>query len=178
MLAQMLVLCIGNAPNAELARAAGMDVGRGVQVDEGMRTSAEGVYAVGDVAEFDGEVGGLWATASAQGRIAALNALGGDERFSPRVEKVGLKVPGIDVMSAGDFDSEDGEVFSFLDEAMKRYARIIVRENRIVGAITINHGDEAPMLAKAIAKKLDAGPGVERLRDADIAGFVRAVVEP
>lgn len=177
LLAQMLVLCIGNVPNAELARAAGMDVGRGVQVDEGMRTSVEGIYAVGDVAEFDGEVGGLWATASAQGRIAALNALGGDERFSPRVEKVGLKVSGIDVMSAGDFDSEDGEVFSFLDETMKRYARIIVRENRIVGAITINHGDEAPMLAKAIAKKLDAGRGVERLRDADIAGFVRAVVE-
>ncbi|NRB28597.1 MAG: FAD-dependent oxidoreductase, partial [Roseibacillus sp.] len=164
LFAQMVVICTGNVPNVELARDAGMDVGMGVRVDEGMRTNVEGVYAVGDVAEFDGQVGGLWATAAAQGRIAALNALGGDERFRARVAGVGLKVPGIDVMSAGDFDSEEGEVFSFLDEAMKRYARITVQENRLIGAITVNYGEAAPMLAQAISKELEAGSSLERLR--------------
>ena len=56
---------------------------RGVLVDDLMRTSAADVYAAGDVAQHDGLVLGLWPVATKQAEVAAVNALGGDERLRP-----------------------------------------------------------------------------------------------
>lgn len=50
--AALLVAGIGVAPNVELARAAGLEVRNGVVVDDRFRTSRDGIYAIGDVAEF------------------------------------------------------------------------------------------------------------------------------
>ena len=50
--ADIVVAGIGVEPNVELARDAGLDVRSGVVVDDRFRTSRDGVYAVGDVAEF------------------------------------------------------------------------------------------------------------------------------
>ena len=53
-----LIVAAGMTPNAELASAAGLDVGRGVVVDEQMRSSDPDIFAVGDVAEFAGHAMG------------------------------------------------------------------------------------------------------------------------
>ncbi|MFJ4142869.1 NAD(P)/FAD-dependent oxidoreductase [Pseudomonas sp. NPDC089734] len=77
-----VVVGIGMQPNIELARAAGIDVGQGIRVDEQLRTSAADIFAAGDVCEFrlhpDGEFQRqeTWRNAEAQGRHAALNMLG------------------------------------------------------------------------------------------------------
>ena len=76
--ADVVVICAGITPNVDLAREAGIAVNRGVLVDASMRTSAAGVYAIGDAAEFDGMVVGLWATASSQAEVA------GAQRAGPR----------------------------------------------------------------------------------------------
>lgn len=76
---------IGMQPATELARAAGLAVGRGIVVDQGLRASAPGVFAAGDVAEFPSALSGLpirqetWFNAETQARVAARNMLGGDE---------------------------------------------------------------------------------------------------
>ena len=43
---------LGIEPNVELARAAGLKVGNGIEVDEMLRTSAPDIFAAGDVASF------------------------------------------------------------------------------------------------------------------------------
>jgi 3-phenylpropionate/trans-cinnamate dioxygenase ferredoxin reductase component len=71
--ADIVVAGIGVEPNVELAREAGLEVRSGVVVDERFRTSREGVYAVGDVAEFFDPLYGRhrriehWSTASYHG---------------------------------------------------------------------------------------------------------------
>lgn len=84
----LLVVGIGMQPNVDLARAAGLDIGQGIQVDACLRSTAEGVYAAGDVCEFRLRPGSpfqrqeTWRNAEAQGRHAALNLLGRQLPFS------------------------------------------------------------------------------------------------
>jgi apoptosis-inducing factor 3 len=86
--ADMVVLGVGVKPAFELARAAGLQVDRGVVVDDRLRTSAAGVFAAGDVARYPyaptGEQVRIehWAVAQRMGRVAALNILGGDLPFT------------------------------------------------------------------------------------------------
>ncbi|MDP4301006.1 NAD(P)/FAD-dependent oxidoreductase [Leptothrix discophora] len=83
--ADAVVVGIGIEPATELARAAGLRTDRGIVVDRRLATSAAGVYAAGDVAEFPSPLSGLpirqetWHNAETQARVAALNMLGGDE---------------------------------------------------------------------------------------------------
>jgi NADPH-dependent 2,4-dienoyl-CoA reductase/sulfur reductase-like enzyme/peroxiredoxin family protein/rhodanese-related sulfurtransferase/TusA-related sulfurtransferase len=82
----LVILAIGVRPEARLAAEAGLTIGqrKGIVVDDHMRTSDPDIYAVGDAVEVQDLVGGfptvipLAGPANRQGRIAAINALGGD----------------------------------------------------------------------------------------------------
>jgi NADPH-dependent 2,4-dienoyl-CoA reductase/sulfur reductase-like enzyme/peroxiredoxin family protein/rhodanese-related sulfurtransferase/TusA-related sulfurtransferase len=82
----LVILAIGVRPEAKLAAEAGLTIGprKGIVVDDHMRTSDPDIYAVGDAVEVEDLVGGFPAViplagpANRQGRIAAINALGGD----------------------------------------------------------------------------------------------------
>jgi pyruvate/2-oxoglutarate dehydrogenase complex dihydrolipoamide dehydrogenase (E3) component/rhodanese-related sulfurtransferase len=87
--ADLVVLGIGVKPNADLARAAGLQVGvtSGIKVNESLQTSDPDIYAVGDCAESMDLVTGkpcyvpMGSTANKQGRVAAINICGGQDRF-------------------------------------------------------------------------------------------------
>jgi 3-phenylpropionate/trans-cinnamate dioxygenase ferredoxin reductase component len=85
--ADTVIVGIGIEPADELARAAGMEVGRGIVVDEALATSARGVYAAGDVAVFPSRFGAhrirqeTWHNAETQARVAARNMLGAHEAY-------------------------------------------------------------------------------------------------
>ena len=82
LVADTVIVGIGIAPAVELAVQAGLAVQRGVVVDAQLATSAPGVYAAGDVAEFPSPINGAlirqetWQNAEAQARVAAANMLG------------------------------------------------------------------------------------------------------
>ena len=54
--ADLVVSAVGLRPRTELARAAGIEAGRGIVVNRALETSAPDVYALGDCAEVDGQV--------------------------------------------------------------------------------------------------------------------------
>src|SRR5690606_16171716 len=70
---EVFLAAIGIRPNADLARDAGIPVGRGVLVDDLMRTRVPWIYAAGDIAEHNGQVLGLWPVAVEQAEAAAVN---------------------------------------------------------------------------------------------------------
>jgi 3-phenylpropionate/trans-cinnamate dioxygenase ferredoxin reductase subunit len=79
--ADVVVVGTGAAPLVSLAQDAGLEAERGILVDAGMRTAADGVFAVGDAANpFHPVIGKRmrsehWANAIGTGRTAALNML-------------------------------------------------------------------------------------------------------
>jgi NADPH-dependent 2,4-dienoyl-CoA reductase/sulfur reductase-like enzyme/ferredoxin len=148
---ELVVACAGIRPDTALAVAAGLEVNQGVVVDDRMQTSAPGVYAAGDVAEHDGRLYGIWPASVAQGETAGVNAAGGSRTYSGTVPATILKVNGAELVSVGRIAHQDGdEVIAFEAPGEYRYARLVVRDGRIAGAIMIGHGREATLVADAV----------------------------
>ncbi|MGC5288299.1 FAD-dependent oxidoreductase [Micromonospora sp. DT231] len=138
--ADLLVLSCGVRPDTALARAAGLDVGRGVLVDDRLRTSDRSISAIGDCAEHDGVLTGLVAPAWAQARVLADVLTGTDPlaRYRPRPVVTRLKAAGIDLASMGDpVGGGPGEELTFTDPSRGTYARLRIRDERLVGAILL-----------------------------------------
>nr|WP_228045868.1 FAD-dependent oxidoreductase [Saccharopolyspora sp. HNM0983] len=153
-----LVLCAGVQPETELARAAGLAVGRGVLVDDRMRTSDPRVHALGDCAEHDERVPGLIAPAWEQADVLARVLTGGHASYAPVGDVTRLKARGIDLSAMGSaaclHDSEPGvELVTMADPARGRYAKLALRHERVAGAVLIGF----PQAAAAISQLHDRG---------------------
>jgi NAD(P)H-nitrite reductase large subunit len=152
----IFLMAAGIRPNTELAVAMDLTVNRGVVVNEQMETSEPGVYAVGDLSEFAGEVPGLWNVAAEQARVAAINAVGGDATYKSLVPATTLKVVGVDVTSIGRFRAAPGEGEIVLeDEDNGRYRKLVIANGKIVGAILLGHAKEATAVTTAIKQAWD-----------------------
>ncbi len=152
------VAAVGIRPNIRLASEAGIAVGRGVLVDDRMETDVPGVFAVGDVAEHGGRVLGLWPIAAKQGEVAAVNALGGDERLVAEVPATILKGVDLDLFSVGRFDPEPGdEVVSDRDPTGPSYRKLVLSEGRAVGAIVLGHH---PAIVAAVSAAVRQGAAI------------------
>lgn len=143
-----LVFAIGTTPNIELAQAIGLDCRRGIVVNERMQTSDPDIFAVGEVAEFRGELFGITAAAEEQAAIVA-NWLYGDiaARYDGSLSMNIIKIQGFDLCSMGITEKPDDPAFEeivFIDRAKRYYKKCIVHQDRLAGAILI--GDKAEML--------------------------------
>jgi assimilatory nitrate reductase electron transfer subunit len=134
--ADLLVLACGVRPDTALARSAGLAVGRGVLVDDELRTSDPHVSAIGDCAEHRGTVYGLVAPAWDQAAVVADRLTGGTARYAGSRVVTRLKATGIDLAAMGTLDP-DAETLSFSDPARGTYARIVVRDGRLTGAVLL-----------------------------------------
>ncbi len=151
---QVFLGAIGIRPNADLAKAAGIAVNRGVLVDDRMETSVPGVFAAGDVAEHTGMVLGLWPIAAKQGEVAAVNALGGDERLKSEIPACILKGAGIELSSIGQVEpGPDDELVVIDNPARQSYRRMVISDGKLVGGLVLGHHPEDFSAILAAVKK-------------------------
>jgi nitrite reductase (NADH) large subunit len=140
--ASLVVMAVGIRPSTALAKEAGLDVARGIKVDDHMVTSDPDVLAVGECVEHDGNVYGLVAPLWDMCRSLADGLTDQHSGYRGSVTSTKLKVAGLDVFSAGDFSGGDGcEDIVLRDASRGVYKRVVVKDDRIVGAVL--YGDTA-----------------------------------
>ncbi|MGO4914496.1 nitrite reductase large subunit NirB [Pseudogemmobacter sp. W21_MBD1_M6] len=138
----LLVMAVGIRPHVALAKAADLAVGRGVQVDDAMQTSDADILALGECVEHGGAIFGLVAPLYDQAKVVAKTLLGQPAAFVNKEVSTKLKVTGCDLFSAGDFAEGEGrEDIVFRDPARGVYKRLVLENNRIIGAVM--YGDTA-----------------------------------
>ncbi len=156
LVADIILLCIGVRADVELAKLAGLEVNRGIIVDEQMRTSDPDIFCVGDAAELPGAMGGLWSVGSDRGKVAADIISGGDSRYhAQNLPAVQLKVSGIDLKSFGSFEDDEDERSIYAGtNASNRWCHVRVKQGQLTGGVFVN----SPLAANAAinaSKKTD-----------------------
>jgi nitrite reductase (NADH) large subunit len=138
----LLVMAVGIRPNAALAKAAGLEVGRGVIVDDSMRTSDPAISAAGECVEHRGQCYGLVAPIWEMCKAIGADLTGGDGAYQGSALSTRLKVSGVDVFSAGKFSGGEGcEDIVFRDAGRGVYKRVVLENGRVAGAVLF--GDAA-----------------------------------
>lgn len=149
-----IIVCTGIRANMEMALEAGLAVGRGIKVNERLECSLPDIYAVGECAEFDGNVYGLVGPGLEQAIIAAKCIAGEEASYAGSLPSTKLKVVGSDVFSMGDVEqlSEriDIETVAFEQQDKGYYRKLVLKKGRLVGALAIGDWPEINVLQKAI----------------------------
>jgi len=141
--AELVVLACGVRPEVTLAKAAGLAVDHGVVVDDELRSvSDQEVYAIGECAQHDGQVYGLVAPAWEQARVVADRVSGVDPTAIYTGSRVvtRLKAAGVDLATMGETHADadaEAEVVQFSDPARGTYKKVVIRDDRLVGAILL-----------------------------------------
>jgi nitrite reductase (NADH) large subunit len=135
--ADLLVMAVGIKPNFTLAQESGLHCERGLVVNDTMQTFDPRIYAVGECVQHRGVTYGLVAPLFEQAKVAANHlAEHGIGRYEGTVTSTKLKVTGIELFSAGDFSGDEHtEEMVFQDIAGGNYKKLVVRDNRIIGAV-------------------------------------------
>jgi nitrite reductase (NADH) large subunit len=170
--ADTVVVAVGIAPNAEIARSAKLAVNRGIVVDDGLATDDPNIFAIGECAEHRGVCYGLVEPANDQARVLAERFAGRDSTYTGSVNATNLKVSGVHVFSAGDFLGAPGtDSVVLADAGLGTYRKLVIQSERLVGAVL--YGDTAD--ARWYLDLLRAGTSIEAVRQ-DLV-FGRAFVE-
>ncbi|HSG33965.1 MAG TPA: nitrite reductase large subunit NirB [Sphingomonadaceae bacterium] len=140
--ADIVVMAVGIRPNVQLAKSAGLEVDRGIVVDDHMVTSDPAILAVGECVQHRGACYGLVAPLWEMCRALADQLTSNPTGYEGSVTSTKLKVSGIDLFSAGDFSGSDGsEDIVMRDAARGIYKRVVIRDDRVIGAVL--YGDTA-----------------------------------
>ncbi len=156
--ADMVVMAVGIRPNARLAKEAGLDVNRGVTVDDFMRTSDPHIHAVGECVEHRGQCYGLVAPLYEMAKVVAARLCGENSAaYQGSLTSTKLKVSGIDLFSAGDFGDAENDEIVLRDPSRSVYKRVVLRDNRIVGAVLFGETEDGAWFFDLMKKQTDVG---------------------
>jgi len=131
--ADAVILSAGIKGRNELAMDAGININNGIVVNDYLETSVTDIYAAGDPAEHAGCIYGIWPAAREQGKIAGMNMAGIPTPYSKTMVSNVLKITGIDLYSAGEFNAEDTEVFSC--SVNGTYKKLLMKGNPVAAIV-------------------------------------------
>jgi 3-phenylpropionate/trans-cinnamate dioxygenase ferredoxin reductase subunit len=163
--ADMVVVGAGVRPDVMLAERADLEVHDGIVCDSKLETSADGIFAAGDVCSYDSVIHGRrirvehWDVALQQGRHAAKAMLGSDEPYREvpyffsdlsdwaSLEYVGPASEWDEVVWRGDRDSGEFSVW-YLEHGAVKGALAVGRSEDLVHARTFR-----PRIGRAVGRR-------------------------
>lgn len=146
LISHAIVYAIGTRPNLELGKEAGLDCGRGIKVNDYMQTSDPSIYALGEIAEHDGQLNGITAAAEKHADVLA-HYLNGDlsSRFTGCTPMNILKMADVSLCSIGMAEAPENDPaydeILLVDKGLSYYKKCIIHHDKLVGVILM--GDKA-----------------------------------
>jgi len=172
--ASLVVMAAGVRPNIELAQSIGLHCERGIVVNDTMQTYDPKIYAVGECAQHRGNCYGLVAPLWDQARVCANHlASHGVGAYAGTVVSTSLKVSGINLFSAGQFDGGEGtESLVYRDPKQQTYKRLIIKDNKLIGAVMYGDAADGAWYFELIQNGVDISAARHKLM------FGKAYAEP
>jgi nitrite reductase (NADH) large subunit len=154
--ADLAVVSIGVAPNDALARTSGIYCEKGVVVSDIMQTFDPAVYAVGECIQHRGVTFGLVSSVLEQARVLA-DHLAGSARlaFRQKPSSVRLKIPDVDLYSAGRIDDACADTIEYADKSERTYKRLFIKEGRLEGMVLYGDTSLGPKLFSSLIDNED-----------------------
>jgi nitrite reductase (NADH) large subunit len=159
--ADLVVIAAGIRPNSAIGRTAGVEVHRGIVVDDFMRTSDPDIYAVGECVEHRGQLFGLVAPLMEQGKVLAATITGNEcAGFESSTPAAKLKIMGVDVFSAGEVEDNAANVecVRYEDPALGIYKKLVLRDNKLVGVVLVGDASDAHRYTDWLRTQQDLTP--------------------
>lgn len=167
-----VIVAIGVRPAAGFLKGSGIDVNRGVVVDGCMETSMKGVFAAGDVAEardfFNDTKNPLpiWPDAYIQGDIAGTAMAGKQKEYAGGLSMNSIEFFKVSTISMGVTNPQtpaEFEILTYQDLESYSYRKIVVKDNRLVGAVLVGNVERAGIFAGLIREQVDVTSFKEHL---------------
>lgn len=164
----IVVVAAGIRPNVNMLGTTDILVNRGIQVNEYMRTSAEDIYAAGDVTGLSG----IWSSAVEQGRVAGINIAGGAERYTDRFcIKNTMNFFGLPMISVGSVGTDGDDYTILTQETPKKYKKVILRDGKVIGALFLGDISGTGIWQYLIKNQIDISEVKKSIFDISIADF-------
>ncbi len=133
-----VIYAIGVTPNIELVKNTKIAVNRGIIVNDQMQTNVEDVYAAGDVAEWNGEVVGLWNPAMDQGKVAGTNMAGFSSiTYQRSIPSTIFNAFDFALFSIGLVDENQCDTTIVEEDETRKYTRVFIKDDKMVGVISL-----------------------------------------
>lgn len=163
--ADMALVAAGARPNISMVQEAGLDVERGLIVNEYLQSSDPLIYGVGDAVQHKGRVYGIIPASFEQARSAAHNVFGQQKEYLGTIPSNTLKVMGVHLTSIGLVNPEEGEFEEFRKEIREEgiYKKVVLQDGIIVGAIWMGTKDGVRDITRIITKKANVSEWKEAL---------------
>jgi NAD(P)H-nitrite reductase large subunit len=143
-----VIMATGIKTNLDWLKGAGINVNRGIVVDERLRSNVPNVYAAGDVAEgrdlISGEpaVHAIEPTAQEHGRVVGANMAGKPTTYRGSVIINIVEVCHLDAASFGAWDDPKAKAVSALKKDRNAYRKLLFTADRLTGAIIIGRSSD------------------------------------
>jgi NAD(P)H-nitrite reductase large subunit/rubredoxin len=150
--AGLVILSTGVRQNIGLAKAAGLETGRSIKVNEKMETSAPDIYACGDCAEYRGVNYAIWGQAVEMGKAAGANAAGEEYRYEAFVPSNAFSGMGTTLFAVGDNGKDPEKTYKTLekrDGAEGVYEKLYFTQDRFCGGILMGDVSKSAELLEA-----------------------------
>lgn len=163
----LLIVAVGVLPDVEYLKNSTIKTDGGIITGSGMKTSVDNIYAAGDVVKSHDILSAsernlaIWPVAVKQGAVAGCNMSGASAVYSGGFLMNSVEILGMPVISLGlsSIDSEDKmqglKIYKAYDTGRKIYRKIVVRQNRVVGAILIGAIERAGIYCGLINNNVD-----------------------
>ncbi|MCT4687887.1 FAD-dependent oxidoreductase [Vallitalea sp.] len=164
--ADIVIVSIGVRANTKLAQEAGININRGIIVDEYMRTNINNIYGAGDVTEFNGINYYIWQQAIEQGEVAGANAVGDTLTYKNIIPNNVFNAMNMNIFSTGDLGSKKDLSYNSVnkqDGDKSIYKKLYFTGNKFTGGILIGDITKSSDMIKGVEEKTSLSQMVKEI---------------